>query len=85
MDTQKAFGIGHDAGLEAIEKLSAAFDGRHSGHTYKSFAGLMTTIMHCLYFQAPSEEAAEELITTAQAWGRENARKERTDAEGGAT
>ena len=77
MNTEKAFAAGHDAGIEAIEKLAEQFDGKHSDQTYKSFAGLLTVIMHCVYFQAPSEGAAEELITIAQAWAKENARKEK--------
>ena len=85
MDTDKAFEIGRDVGLEAIEKLAETFDGKHAEHTYKAFAGLMTTVMHCLYFQAPTEEAAEELIATAQAWGKDNASKERAEGKGGAS
>tara|TARA_R100000808_G_scaffold7062_1_gene20739 strand:+ start:18526 stop:18753 length:228 start_codon:yes stop_codon:yes gene_type:complete len=61
MDIQKSYAAGHDAGLDALEVL------QNTGANYRDgLAGLMTVVMHAAYAMAPTEEAAEELITFNQ-------------------
>ena len=61
MDIQESYAAGHDAGLDALEVL------QNTGANYRhGLAGLMAVVMHAAYAMAPTEEAAEELITFSQ-------------------
>ena len=57
--TEKGYALGHELALAALESAEKR------GEEFKSsdvFAGMITTILHALYFMAPTEEAAEEII-----------------------
>ena len=71
----KSFELGRDAGLDAIEEIELV---EHI-HMSSAFVGLMTCVMHCVYFHAPCTEAAEKLIATAQTWGKQDAMSEKNE------
>ncbi len=75
MDTEKAFDHGRDAGLLALDKLGEIFDGKHEHFVPQGLTGLLVTVMSVVYAQAPSEEAADELIATARKWAEDAVRE----------
>ena len=70
MDTRGNYEEGYEAGLDAIEALSQAEVRAGEGNTSKfrsdSLAGLLSSVMNCVYYMAPSEKDAEELIKLAK-------------------
>jgi len=55
------FDSGYNAGLNALEELSLINE--NPDHTI--LAGLLSSIMNCIYYYAPSEKAANDLIKFA--------------------
>jgi hypothetical protein len=55
------FDSGYNAGLNALEELSLINE--NPDHTM--LAGLLSSIMNCIYYYAPSEKAANDLIKFA--------------------
>jgi hypothetical protein len=72
MDVEKAFKHGQEAGFDALEALGKKYDGKNEEAMPSVYAGLLTTIMHCMYAHAPSEEAVDEIIS----WARKTAEKD---------
>jgi hypothetical protein len=55
------FDSGYNAGLNALEELSLINE--NPDHTM--LAGLLSSIMNCIYYYAPSEKAANDLVKFA--------------------
>ena len=55
------FDNGYNAGLDALENIS--FINENPDH--EILAGLLSSIMNCIYFYAPSEKAASDLVQFA--------------------
>lgn len=55
------FDHGYNAGLNALEDLSLI----HENPDHEIFAGLLSSIINCMYYYAPSEKAANDLIQFA--------------------
>lgn len=55
------FDSGYNAGLNALEAL--ALINENPDHTM--LAGLLSSIMNCIYYYAPSEKAASDLVKFA--------------------
>ena len=75
MDTYE---IGYRAGLDALDKINEALGDDDPMALKDAVAGMMVSAMHCAYAFAPTEEVAEELISTSQQfalknWEEENA------------
>ena len=66
MNTQEAFQRGKDAALDALATLGDQFDGKHINRRHQAIGGALTTLITAVYAMAPSEEAAEELISFSQ-------------------
>lgn len=66
MNTQEAFQRGKDAALDVLNTLGDQFDGKHIHRRHQALGGAVTTLMAAVYAMAPSEEAAEELISFSQ-------------------
>jgi hypothetical protein len=66
MDTQKGYSVGYEAGLDAIDQIHKALGDNDPLALKDALAGMMVSAMACAYAFAPSEEIAEELISTAQ-------------------
>tara|TARA_R110002012_G_C11260392_1_gene567971 strand:+ start:142 stop:390 length:249 start_codon:yes stop_codon:yes gene_type:complete len=66
MQTEKAFNDGQEAGFDTLEQLGKIYDGKDQAEMPSVYAGLLTTIMHCMYAHAPSEEAVDEIISFAR-------------------
>ena len=75
MDTEKAFEHGRDIALDALEDMGNIFDGKHERFVPQAVTGLLVHIFACLYAQAPTFEAADELIAQARAWAEEEVEK----------
>lgn len=60
-NTEKDYSIGYETGLDALDKCH-----KSKANEKDAIAGLMSVVMHASYAMAPTEEAAEELITWAQ-------------------
>tara|TARA_R100000664_G_scaffold31341_1_gene44861 strand:+ start:2855 stop:3100 length:246 start_codon:yes stop_codon:yes gene_type:complete len=72
--TEKGFMFGHKLALDALEVADK------DGKDYKAsdvFAGILATLMHGMYAVAPTEEAAEEIISFATATALENWEEEK--------
>jgi len=79
MDTEKAYSVGYEAGLDALDKINEVLGDDDPMALKNALAGMMVSAMACTYAFAPSEEVAEELISTAQQfalknWEEENAK-----------
>tara|TARA_R100000315_G_scaffold34936_1_gene14419 strand:+ start:220 stop:468 length:249 start_codon:yes stop_codon:yes gene_type:complete len=72
MNVEKAYKDGQEAGFDALEQLGKIYDGKNEEAMPSVYAGLLTTIMHCMFAHAPSEEAADEII----AWARKTAEED---------
>lgn len=55
------FDTGYNAGLNALEELSLINE--NPDHTM--LAGLLSSIMNCIYYYAPNEKAASDLVKFA--------------------
>lgn len=55
------FDNGYNAGLDALENLSLI----NQNPDHEILAGLLSSIMNCIYYYAPSEKAANDLIKFA--------------------
>lgn len=77
MNVQKAFQDGQEAGFDVLEKLGEIYDGRDQAEMPSVYAGLLTSVMHCMFAHAPSEESADEII----AWARQKAEKHWQDEQ----
>jgi len=55
------FDNGYNAGLDALENIS--FINENPDH--EILAGLLSSIMNCIYYYAPSEKAASDLVKFA--------------------
>ena len=75
MKTDKAFEIGRDAGLDALDALGEIFDGKNEAAVPAALTGLLTAIMACAYAMAPEPEVADEIIATARKWAKEEVEK----------
>ena len=82
MDVEKAFKDGQEAGFDALERVDKIYDGKDQSEMPSVFAGLLTTVMHCLYAHAPSEEAADEIISLARKMAEEDWQEEQAKGEG---
>ena len=72
MNTEKSYDVGYNAGLDALDVCH-----KSKAKEKDALAGLMTAVMHAAYAMAPTEEAAEELITWAQQTALQNWIKEK--------
>tara|TARA_R100001163_G_scaffold20942_1_gene18012 strand:- start:288 stop:530 length:243 start_codon:yes stop_codon:yes gene_type:complete len=72
MDTQKGYSVGYEAGLDAIDQIHKALGDNDPLALKDALAGMMVSAMACAYAFAPSEEIAEELISTAQQFALKN-------------
>jgi len=61
------FSSGYNAGLDALENIS--FINENPNH--EILAGLLSSIMNCIYFYAPSEKAASDLVQFAVDFAKE--------------
>jgi len=61
------FDNGYNAGLDALENIS--FINENPDH--EILAGLLSSIMNCIYFYAPSEKAASDLVQFAVDYAKE--------------
>ena len=72
MDTEQGFQLGHSLGLDALDKINEELGDDNIEALKDALAGLMTAGMHCAYAFAPTEEIAEELISTCQQFALKN-------------
>ncbi|ANS02976.1 hypothetical protein [uncultured Mediterranean phage uvDeep-CGR0-AD1-C123] len=77
MDTQKGYSVGYEAGLDAIDQIHTALGDNNPLALKDALAGMMVSAMSCAYAFAPTEEVAEELISTAQQFALKNWEQER--------
>ncbi len=65
--TAKFFDIGYQSGLNALEYISNYNEKRFLNENphHDQLAGLLSSIMNCIYYYAPSEKAASELVQFA--------------------
>lgn len=75
MDSEKAFFHGRDIALDALDDMGKIFDGEHERFIPQAITGLLVHIFACLYAQAPTLEAADEIIAQARAWAEEEVEK----------
>ena len=55
------FDSGYNAGLNALEALALIIENPN----HETLAGLLSSIMNCIYYYAPSEKAANDLVKFA--------------------
>ena len=55
------FDSGYNAGLDTLENLSLI----NKNPDHEILAGLLSSIMNCIYYYAPSEKAASDLVKFA--------------------
>ena len=72
MDTQEGYTVGHEAGLDALDKINEVLGDNDPLALKDALAGMMVSAMACAYAFAPTEEVAEELISTAQQFALKN-------------
>jgi hypothetical protein len=61
------FSSGYNAGLNALEDISSI----NENLNHEILAGLLSSIMNCIYFYAPSEKAASDLVQFAVDYAKE--------------
>ena len=61
------FDYGYNAGLNTLDALSLIKE----NPDHEIFAGLLSSIMNCMYYYAPSEKAANDLIQFAIQFAKE--------------
>jgi len=61
------FSSGYNAGLDALENISSI----NENPNHEILAGLLSSIMNCIYFYAPSEKAASDLVQFAVDFAKE--------------
>ena len=72
MDTEKSYSVGYEAGLDALDKINEVLGDDDPMALKDAVAGMMVSAMACAYAFAPTEEVAEELISTAQQFALKN-------------
>lgn len=72
MNVEKAFKDGQEAGFDALEQLGKIYDGKDPEAMPSVYAGLLSTVMHCMFAHAPSEEDVDEVIS----WARKTAEED---------
>ena len=72
MDTEKGYSIGYEAGLDALDKINEVLGDDDPMALKDALAGMMVSAMSCAYAFVPTEEVAEELISTAQQFALKN-------------
>ena len=72
MDTEKSYSVGYEAGLDALDKINEVLGDDDPMALKDALAGMMVSAMACAYAFAPTEEVAEELISTAQQFALKN-------------
>jgi len=83
MQIENAFNDGIETALNALKELGAIYDHKDNAEMPSVFglnavcracryAGFLTTIMHSMLAQAPSEEAVDEIIS----WARKGVKKD---------
>lgn len=62
--TKDFFNIGYESGLNALEFIAKYNDKRFLNENphHEQLAGLLSSIMNCIYYYAPSEKAASDLV-----------------------
>ena len=65
--TKDFFDIGYQSGLNALEYISKHNERRFLNENphHEQLAGLLSSIMNCIYYYAPSEKAANDLVKFA--------------------
>lgn len=65
--TAKFFDIGYQSGLNALEFIAKHNEKRFLNENphHEQLAGLLSSIMNCIYYYAPSEKAASDLVKFA--------------------
>ena len=76
-NTEKDYSIGYEAGLDALDVCH-----KSKANEKNALAGLMSVVMHASYAMAPTEEAAEEIITWAQQTALQNWHEEKDNKKG---
>jgi hypothetical protein len=61
------FDSGYNAGLNALEALALI----NENPNHEILAGLLSSIMNCIYYYAPSEKAASDLVQFAVDFAKE--------------
>jgi hypothetical protein len=61
MKTPADYSIAYDIGVDALDRCA-----KETNASKDALAGLMTVVINAAYAAAPTEEAAEEIITWAQ-------------------
>ena len=61
MTAEEEYKIGSDAALDAMEQMSERID---EASPVTSLAGFLTTTLLWIFYRAPNEQAASELIRT---------------------
>ena len=69
---EDSYSVGYEAGLKALDKINEVLGDDDPMALKDALAGMMVSAMACAYSFAPSEEIAEELITTAQQFALKN-------------
>ena len=69
---EDSYSVGYEAGLKALYKINEVLGDDDPMALKDALAGMMVSAMACAYAFAPSEEIAEELITTAQQFALKN-------------
>lgn len=76
MNQVEMFNHGYELGLDVLGELAQTVDATPQFRK-DALAGMMTAVMNSVYAMAPTEEAAEELITFAQRVALDNWEKEK--------
>lgn len=65
--TANFFDIGYQSGLNALEYIANHNERRFLNENphHDQLAGLLSSIMNCIYYYAPSEKAANDLVQFA--------------------
>jgi hypothetical protein len=61
------FSSGYNAGLDELEYISSI----NENPNHELLAGLLSSIMNCIYYYAPSEKAASDLVQFAVDFAKE--------------
>jgi hypothetical protein len=65
--TANFFDIGYESGLNALEYIAKHNEQRFLNENphHEQLAGLLSSIMNCIYYYAPNEKAASQLVQFA--------------------
>jgi hypothetical protein len=64
MDTNAAFQIGRENALDALDKMGKQFDDNE--YAKDGVAGLLVTVVSCIYALAPTKQDGDTLIALAK-------------------